>query len=1067
MKKTIVFVLALLMAVTALPARISWAEAEQPAQEGPYRISVSDQTQQTVKGWGVYPCSVGPDWLNKTVAQKAIYKDMGITQYRIELRGQAGDADGRIVNDVYGYFVSSIQLAMDYGVDRYSVHVWSPPPGMKDNNNISGFRDDGKQAKLLESKEQTFCDWVVRCFQGLEERGLPLPIAFSFSNEPDVVKEYQSCGYEMDQYIRVAKLMRRTLDAAGYAEIDLLGPEGGGYISNKRWFGENASSFDEDPEYADAIDAIATHSYPYKQGTPDSAIIDFVAACDKYPEKDRWQTELCNGNQWGATQVDRAILTMGTLNSDMVWGRMNYWLWWIGFDTRYSIDAEYQESLLGGDGVTYVTPSAQYLVLQKLYKNAYAGSRVKRVTSADPEMKTDFALVNHLSAYVNGDHTVVMMINDSDRDKTYQVDGLTGSSASVHTVSNSFEGMQELAVANLKEGVLEKVTLPAKSISVLVTYQKDQAPPALTLDQEHAFRMEDGAFVTRERTVSLSGRVDEPADIRINNARAVLDENLAFRHEFEVGGKEKTVKVTGFDQAENYLKPVFLTYRYDPKYVGVQLLNLPELTNEADFKLRGRTNTKAAVTVNGKSVETDGLNEFELALDLQEGENTLSVSAVDEQGNQSEEKTYTLFCDSHPPVIEARLISPFTNDLECLISGKVSEPVSYVKIQGKAVKVQADLSFSGKAILKEGVNQVPVAAEDIYGNAATVLVEASFVPDEHTAHATDGISYSARATGFISIDGRPAEEDWRIDNKATKLAVGEQSTNIVNFGTLWDDNYLYVAADVVDETLAFDQELVYNNDCIEIFLNPGNEKASMYMKNDRQIFLGFQQGKLSYYQNPGKYELKWQDTDYGFTAEIAIPWSDLGVTPAEGMKIGFDLSNDDNDGRGQRDAVTIWSGTNENYHDTSNFGTLILTTRDKVEYVDMDLAAAAAGGGEEPAPARAVTVKVNGTAIQYGDVEPVLEGEYTMAPVRKTAEALGMQVEWIPETQTAVFTRDGRRVELEENSAAALVDGVRVPLPTQVITRNDRILVPLRFLSEAFGVQVDWEPETLTVVITQ
>lgn len=1065
MKQWIAGLIAFLMTLPMLPGAAVFAE-DKAAENTVYEINVAKETQQTVKGWGVYPSSVGPTWLSKSAAHKAIYKDLGISQYRIELRGQAGDADGNIVQSSYGDFVSTIQLAKNYGVTRYSVHVWSPPPGMKDNNNISGFRDDGKQAKLLESKEQLFCDWVVRCFDGLKERNLPLPIAFSFSNEPDVVKEYQSCGYEMDQYIRVAKMMRKTLDAGGYSDITLLAPEGGGYITNKRWIGENASALDEDEEYRNAIGAFATHSYPYRQGTPDSAIVDFVAACDKYPEKDRWQTELCNGNSWGKTQVDRAMITLGTLNSDMEWGRMNYWLWWIGFDTRYSIDAEYQESLLGGDGVTYVTPSAHYLVLQKLYKSAYAGSKVKKVTSTDPEMKTNFALVNHLSAYVNQDHTVVMMINNSDQDKTYRVTGLTGKSAVVNTVSNSFEGMREIANANLKDGVLEQITLPAKSISVLSSNQKDTAPPALSLELSHEFMLDDGSYVLREREATLTGGVDEATELKINHAKVKLDDDNRFSYDFYMDGKEKTLKITGYDPNENYLKPVYLKYTYQPSYVGVRLLNLTEKTNLADFPLRGKTNTPATVTVNGVSVETDADNAFSVTVPLEEGENTLRVSAADKSGNRAAETEYAVFCDSKPPIVQAEVISPFTNDAECVIAGTVSEAAESFTVQGKDVPLEDDLSFVAKAVLKEGTNQIPIVARDLYGNEVTKTVTAEFRPDEDTAHPTDAVTYSAKATGRMVMDGRLSEEDWKIDNKAVKLSVGSYANNIVNFGTLWDENNLYVAAKVVDKSLVFDQEAVYNNDCIEIFLNPGNEKISMYMPNDKQLFIGYQQGKKAAYQNAKKYELGWVDTDYGYTAEMAIPWSDLGITPAEGVKIGFDLSCDDNDGHGKRDSVIMWSGTNENWHDTSNFGTLYLTTRDKVTYQDKDISAPQQETQQET-ESDAVRVTLNGTEIVYEDAKPVLMGDYVLAPVRKTAEMLGATVTWDAETHTATFVSDAHTAVLKEDSSEAIVDGETVTLPTAAVTQQDRILVPLRFLSEAFDAEVSWDEARQTVVIVK
>lgn len=442
-----------------------------------YELTVADTDQQEVKGWGVYPNSVGPDWEIRTAAHKAIYEDMGITQFRIELRGQAGDAEGKIVDSVYRYFLSNIRLGVEHGVKQYSVHLWSPPPGMKTNNDISGWNADKTQAHLLESKEQLLCDWIVRCLQGIQTAKLPLPIAFSLQNEPDVIKEYQSCGYEKDQYIRVVKLLRKTLDQAGYQDIVLMGPESGGYGQAYRWTGDGASALKSDPAYAAALGAFASHSYQYKQGSPDSDMARWLAICDAYPDKDRWQTEYCNGNDGSASAAQKTINAIQTLNADMIWARNNYWLWWLSFDTRYDPNAVNQEVLLGGDGISAVTKTSQYYALSRLYKGAPAGSRVRRVSATDPDLKTAQALKNDLSAYVTPQgNTALVVVNNQSVDKTYQVNGLTGKSAVVSTVGAGIDGVQDRMGLRISGGTLYQLEVPAKSVVIVVTGGNEAEP---------------------------------------------------------------------------------------------------------------------------------------------------------------------------------------------------------------------------------------------------------------------------------------------------------------------------------------------------------------------------------------------------------------------------------------------------------------------------------------------------------------------------------------------------------------------------------------------------------------
>lgn len=65
--------------------------------------------------------------------------------------------------------------------------------------------------------------------------------------------------------------------------------------------------------------------------------------------------------------------------------------------------------------------------------------------------------------------------------------------------------------------------------------------------------------------------------------------------------------------------------------------------------------------------------------------------------------------------------------------------------------------------------------------------------------------------------------------------------------------------------------------------------------------------------------------DGGYSMEFSIPWSRLDVAPKPGMTVGFDVSNNDNDGGGRRDSKLMWSTPDdEAWRDTSAFGDLRL-----------------------------------------------------------------------------------------------------------------------------------------------
>lgn len=117
----------------------------------------------------------------------------------------------------------------------------------------------------------------------------------------------------------------------------------------------------------------------------------------------------------------------------------------------------------------------------------------------------------------------------------------------------------------------------------------------------------------------------------------------------------------------------------------------------------------------------------------------------------------------------------------------------------------------------------------------------------------------------------------------------------------------------------------------------------------------------------------------------------------------------------------------------------------------------AAGNGE-------IKVYLDSAKIEF-DVKPQVINGRTMVPMRKIFEELGATVDWDDSTQTAIGIKDNIVVKftindyiMYKNNAAKTLD-----VPAQLI--NDRTLIPLRAVSEAFDCQVGWDGNTSTVSI--
>ncbi|MCL2837729.1 MAG: copper amine oxidase N-terminal domain-containing protein, partial [Oscillospiraceae bacterium] len=65
----------------------------------------------------------------------------------------------------------------------------------------------------------------------------------------------------------------------------------------------------------------------------------------------------------------------------------------------------------------------------------------------------------------------------------------------------------------------------------------------------------------------------------------------------------------------------------------------------------------------------------------------------------------------------------------------------------------------------------------------------------------------------------------------------------------------------------------------------------------------------------------------------------------------------------------------------------------------------------------------------------------------------------------ATGTRGFFRIEIQIDNDIAFVNADIVDLDVPAMIYNDRTLVPLRFIAEASGANVEWDEDTQTVII--
>jgi hypothetical protein len=89
-----------------------------------------------------------------------------------------------------------------------------------------------------------------------------------------------------------------------------------------------------------------------------------------------------------------------------------------------------------------------------------------------------------------------------------------------------------------------------------------------------------------------------------------------------------------------------------------------------------------------------------------------------------------------------------------------------------------------------------------------------------------------------------------------------------------------------------------------------------------------------------------------------------------------------------------------------------------------------------------------------------------MVPVRGVFEHMGADVTWDSSSQTVNAQHGDDVISLPINSYTATLNGRTVNLDSPARMSSGRVMVPLRFLSESMGADVEWVSATRTVEIT-
>ena len=116
-------------------------------------------------------------------------------------------------------------------------------------------------------------------------------------------------------------------------------------------------------------------------------------------------------------------------------------------------------------------------------------------------------------------------------------------------------------------------------------------------------------------------------------------------------------------------------------------------------------------------------------------------------------------------------------------------------------------------------------------------------------------------------------------------------------------------------------------------------------------------------------------------------------------------------------------------------------------------------------PAPRCYVTLDGEKLSF-DTAPITQNNRILVPLRGIAEVLDFTVTWDQASNRVLCERGETRIALEIGSPTAWVNGEERVQDVAPLAYQNRTYVPLRFLSEAFGLDVQWNAEEKTAVLT-
>jgi hypothetical protein len=102
---------------------------------------------------------------------------------------------------------------------------------------------------------------------------------------------------------------------------------------------------------------------------------------------------------------------------------------------------------------------------------------------------------------------------------------------------------------------------------------------------------------------------------------------------------------------------------------------------------------------------------------------------------------------------------------------------------------------------------------------------------------------------------------------------------------------------------------------------------------------------------------------------------------------------------------------------------------------------------------------VNGVLVdyeKYNNIQPIIIQNRTLVPIRAIVENLNTKIDWDDHTKTVHIKAGEKAIKMSINSNIVYLDETPIKIDVPVMNINNRVLVPLRFISQMLDKYVYW-----------